>query len=179
MNFFQCFPCTVRQSSMERLRLVLFGPRTLGRTWGTRRECLTHRYSLTGRDSLTHRDSLTRQGSLTRENLWLSGVSVVDENSDPLAVVCTLPEDSLRKRRAEIHALLESRTALTRHPDGVEMEWRFSEETARSLLDFVLFERTCCKTFAYELSFSPPHSGVTLRLRASSEQVEALQALYC
>jgi len=103
----------------------------------------------------------------------------VEKQPDPLAVVCTLPEGALRQRRAEIHALLESRTALTRHPDGVEMEWAFSEETAHSLLDFVLFERTCCKTFTYELSFSPPHSSITLRLRASSEQVEALQALYC
>lgn len=105
--------------------------------------------------------------------------SVVDKNSDPLAFVCSLPEASLRQRRVEINALLESRTALTRHPDGVELEWMFSEETARTLLDFILFERTCCKTFTYELSFSPPHSSITLRLRASSQQVEALQALYC
>jgi hypothetical protein len=103
----------------------------------------------------------------------------MEKQPDPLAVVCTLPEGALRQRRAEIHALLESRTALTRHPDGVEMEWAFSKETAHSLLDFVLFERACCKTFTYELSFSPPHSSITLRLRTSSEQVEALQALYC
>ncbi len=103
----------------------------------------------------------------------------MEKQPDPLAFVCTLPEGALRQRRAEIHALLETRTALTRHPDGVEMEWTFSEETAHTLLDFVLFERTCCGTFTYELSLSPPHSSVTLRLRAPTDQVEALQALYC
>lgn len=107
------------------------------------------------------------------------GVSVVDKNSDPLAVACSLPEGALRQRRAEIQTLLESRAALTRHPDGVEQEWAFSEEIARSLLDFILFERRCCKTFTYVLSFPPPYNRVALRMRAPAEQVEALQALYC
>jgi hypothetical protein len=98
---------------------------------------------------------------------------------DSFAIVCTLPEEKRPQRRLEIQTLLESRSALTRHPDGVELEWVFSEQTAHSLLDFILFERTCCKTFTYELRFAPPHDRVTLRLRASSEQVEALQALYC
>ncbi len=98
---------------------------------------------------------------------------------DPLAIVCSLPEENQSQRRLEIKRLLESSTASTRHPDGVELEWAFSEQTARSLLDFILFERTCCKTFTYELRFSPPQDRVTLRLRASPEQVEALQAFYC
>ena len=43
----------------------------------------------------------------------------------------------------------QTRTALTHHPDGLELEWLFSEETARCLLDFILFERACCQTFTY------------------------------
>jgi hypothetical protein len=93
-------------------------------------------------------------------------------------IVCTLPEGALAQRRIEIHALFQSRTVLTHHPDGLELEWLFSEQTARCLLDFILFERACCKTFSYELSSSPPHDRITLRLRAPAEQVEALQALY-
>ena len=97
-----------------------------------------------------------------------------------MAIVCTLPEGALAQRRLEIQALLrETERPSVRHPDGVELQWLFSEETARSLLDFILFERVCCKTFTYELSSSPPHDRVTLRLRAPAEQVEALQALYC
>jgi hypothetical protein len=93
-------------------------------------------------------------------------------------IVCTLPEGALAQRRIEIHTLFETRTQITRHPDGLELEWLFSEETARGLLDFILFERTCCKTFTYELRCLPPHDRITLRLRAPAEQVEALQALY-
>jgi hypothetical protein len=101
------------------------------------------------------------------------------EKADPMALVCALPEGELAQRRVEIQTLLHKRTALTFHPDGVELEWGFSDEIARRLLDFILFERTCCKSFSYELSFAPPHNQVTLRMRASAEQVAALQALYC
>jgi hypothetical protein len=92
---------------------------------------------------------------------------------------CTLPEGELAQRRLEIQELFKSRTAVTRHPDGVELQWTFSEETARTLLEFVFFERVCCKTFTYELSFPPPHDRVALRMRAPAEQVETLQAFYC
>jgi hypothetical protein len=101
------------------------------------------------------------------------------EKADPMALVCALPEGDRAQRRIEVQSLLQSRTAFTRHPDGVELEWEFSEETARGLLDFILFERRCCETFTYELRFAPPHNRITLRMRASTGQVEALQALYC
>jgi hypothetical protein len=103
----------------------------------------------------------------------------MEEQSDPMALVCALAEGDRAQRRIEIQALLQNRTALTRHPDGVELEWGFSEETARGLLDFILFERRCCKTFTYELKCAPPHNRIILRMRAPAEQVEALQALYC
>jgi hypothetical protein len=92
---------------------------------------------------------------------------------------CILPEGGLAQRRLEIQELFKGRTAVTRHVDGVELQWTFSEETARTLLEFVFFERVCCKTFTYELSFPPPHDRVTLRMRAPIEQVETLQAFYC
>jgi hypothetical protein len=103
----------------------------------------------------------------------------MEKQTDPMGLVCALPEGDRAQRRSEIQILLQNRTALTRHADGVELEWGFSEETARGLLDFILFERRCCKTFTYELKFAPPHNQVTLRMRAPAEQVEALQALYC
>jgi hypothetical protein len=93
-------------------------------------------------------------------------------------IVCALPEGDLAQRRIEIHALFATRTQLTQHPDGLELEWLFSAEAARGLLDFILFERACCQTFTYELRSRPPHDRITLRLRAPAEQVEALQTLY-
>jgi hypothetical protein len=97
-----------------------------------------------------------------------------------MTIACKLPEGDLKQRRVEIQALLETRRGVTQHSDGIEMQFAFSEETARSLLDFVFFERGCCQSFQYELGFPPPHDVVTLRLRAPAEQVDALRALfYC
>jgi hypothetical protein len=96
-----------------------------------------------------------------------------------MALVCALPANDRAQRRIEIQTLLQNRTAFTRHPDGVELEWQFSEETARGLLEFIFFERNCCGAFTYELRFAPPQDRITLRLKAPAEQVEALQALYC
>jgi antitoxin component HigA of HigAB toxin-antitoxin module len=103
---------------------------------------------------------------------------ILENASSSPGLICTLSEGVLPQRRAEIRALLGSRTALTLHEDGVEMRFVFSEESARGLLDFVFFERLCCKTFSYELGFPPPHTAIHLRLRAPAEQVEALQAFY-
>jgi hypothetical protein len=103
----------------------------------------------------------------------------VTEKTDPLAMICTLPAGVRAERRIEIAAMLASRTGFTRHSDGVELQWVYSEETAHTLLEFVLFERQCCNRFSYELGFPPPHESITLRLRAAPEQVEALQAFYC
>ena len=93
-------------------------------------------------------------------------------------IVCTLPEGALAQRRIAIHSLFQNRTSLTHHPDGLELEWLFSEETARTLLEFVFFERVCCKAFTYELGFPPPHDLITLRMRAPADQVETLQSFY-
>src|ERR1700681_4840959 len=97
---------------------------------------------------------------------------------DPMRLVCTLPEGSRPERRIEIQTVFEGRTAFTVHPDGVELEFGASEEIARTLLQFIFFERSCCTSFTYELGFAPPHDTVTLRLRAPEKQVASLQALY-
>jgi hypothetical protein len=96
-----------------------------------------------------------------------------------MSMHCNLPEGALAQRRVEIQQLFKGHTGVARHPDGVELRWTFSEETARTLLEFVFFERVCCPTFTYELGFVPPQEHITLRVRAPAEQVEALQAFYC
>jgi hypothetical protein len=94
------------------------------------------------------------------------------------ALACSLPPNALPARRAEIQTLFKNRIGSTVQPDGVELTFAVSEEAIQTLLDFILFERRCCKTFTYELCFAPPHDAVTLRLTAPAEQVASLQALY-
>ena len=99
--------------------------------------------------------------------------------TDPLGIACGLPEQEFRARRAEMQSLLQKRLAYSPQNDGVLLEWAFSEETARTLLEFILFERVCCSGFRYELQFLPPHRSIGLLIGAPEEQVAALQAFYC
>jgi hypothetical protein len=107
-----------------------------------------------------------------------SGSFIMNENDDSMALICTLPEGLQAGRRNEIQRTFESHTDFRIAADGVEIDFAASENTARTLLDFILFERLCCKSFSYEFGFGPPHSRVTLRVRAVGEQVATLQALY-
>jgi hypothetical protein len=99
--------------------------------------------------------------------------------SDPLGLICHLPDWQRQQRRKEVQLLLQKRSVVNRLPHGVELEWPFSAETAQALLDFVLFEQVCCAGLCFELEFPPPHTSVRLRITAPAEQVEALQAFYC
>ena len=59
------------------------------------------------------------------------------------SVVCTLTEDELRKRRAELRSgLFASITAARETPDGVELT--FPAESADMVRAFVAAERECC-----------------------------------
>jgi hypothetical protein len=109
---------------------------------------------------------------------------VADERENPNtapdepALACALPHDVLAERRVAIEALLRARTAARLCPDGVELSFVFSEAIAQVLLEFIVYEQACCKSFTYLLCFAPPHNAVTLRLQAPEEQVKLLQDFY-
>ena len=127
----------------------------------------------TGKAGALH--GLKRRAKPFRCFLLMTGVTM----TDPLALICSLPDEDRRQRLLEVQSLLQKRSSSIRVPDGVVLEWPFSAETAQGLLDFVLFERGCCASFCYELQFPPPHTSVRLRITAPAAQVEALQAFYC
>ena len=102
----------------------------------------------------------------------------MSDSEEAMALVCTLPKGLQSERRIDIQRVFEGHRAFRAIAHGVEVDFGASEEIARTLLDFVLFERVCCNSFTYELRFETPHRVITLRLTAAEEQVAALQALY-
>jgi hypothetical protein len=102
-----------------------------------------------------------------------------DEEVDTaLDQVCSMPPLQGQERRERIHDLLARATAWASREDGVFLEFPGTEDTARTLLEFVLAERRCCAHFAYELGFAPDDQRVTLRLRASGAYVAPLKTIY-
>ena len=93
-------------------------------------------------------------------------------------MICTLPAPEFRQRRVEIQSYLDAAAAITRLPDGVELSFAPSPELAHSLIDFILFERACCRSLTYELRSEPDHSRLTLRLTAPAADVKSLHAMY-
>ncbi|HEY0780882.1 MAG TPA: hypothetical protein VGE98_00390 [Thermoanaerobaculia bacterium] len=93
----------------------------------------------------------------------------------PAALACRLPEGEAGRRRALVGALFEQALARRATDDGVELEYAGDDETARGLLDFVLFERRCCAEVAYHLSFAPDHSRVRLRLAGDGPLAAAVR----
>lgn len=81
-------------------------------------------------------------------------------------------------RLPEVKTLLGRATNRRPTDDGVIVEFPGDDTTARTVLDFVLAERRCCAQFTYEISFAPPHEGVSLRVRAEGLYLEALKALF-
>jgi hypothetical protein len=102
-----------------------------------------------------------------------------DEEVDTaLDQVCNILPLEGQERRERIRDLLARATAWASREDDVFLEFPGTEDTARTLLEFVLAERRCCTRFTYELGFAPDDQQVTLRLRASGAYLAPLQTIY-
>ena len=81
-------------------------------------------------------------------------------------------------RMPEVKTLLNRATGHRQLADGVVLEFRGDDVSARTVLEFALAERRCCPHFTYEVGLAGDRAHVTLTLRASAEYLEALKAMY-
>jgi hypothetical protein len=72
-------------------------------------------------------------------------------------------------RVTEVRKVMQHVTATRETDDGVVLEFRGDEKTARALLEYVFAEQQCCPHFTYEL---------TLALRAEGDYLAPLKAMY-
>lgn len=93
---------------------------------------------------------------------------MTNSHRDGLGLICKLPGQDLTERRKEIAALFATALDCREIEGGTELSFASSEDAARTLLDFILFERVCCPTLAYCLDFQPDHSTIRLRITGAS-----------
>jgi hypothetical protein len=93
------------------------------------------------------------------------------------ALMCTLPDGHAASRRKEVGRLVAKATHTKNVADGVELEYPGDDETARALLDFVMFERQCCAQLSFELRFVPEHTTTLLRITGAPDVVGAIREL--
>lgn len=103
------------------------------------------------------------------------------KTSRPLAdlpIACNLPEAELDSRKDEISEDIWSGVEERRElEDGYE--WRFpgTREWAEKLVQFISFERKCCRFLLFELVFEPDEGPIWLRLRGAEGVKQFIESI--
>lgn len=95
-----------------------------------------------------------------------------------LPIACSLTPDELGQRSAELESLFAHATDAREHSEGYSFAFPAEPSEARTLLDFVLFERACCPFFTFSLAFPSPHTTIWLTVRGAEETKSVLAATY-
>jgi len=102
--------------------------------------------------------------------------AVPSQRNSPIA--CTLSGPQQARRRQEVAT--EDFT-VARRPrelaDGYEFTFPGSAEWAARLTEFVLFERTCCPFFTFEIFFEPDAGPIVLKVRGPEGVKEFIEDL--
>lgn len=99
---------------------------------------------------------------------------------DLAALGCTLPPEGVDRRRVASAELFRQARSAEPIATGVRLAYAGADETARALLDFVLFERRCCGRLRYTLRFEPgpggAHDTIVLELEGNGPDAAAVRA---
>ena len=61
-----------------------------------------------------------------------------------VSIVCCLAEPERRRREQQVRAIFRSVEEAQELPDGYQLKFPGTDEWAKELVDFVVFERDCC-----------------------------------
>jgi len=84
---------------------------------------------------------------------------------EEIPLVCTLSAAERTQRAAVVSDLLGEAEQTSELSDGYAYRFPGSADWAARLLDYVVFERQCCRFFTFELAFEPNQGPIWLRLR--------------
>ena len=96
-----------------------------------------------------------------------------------IPIACALSDADLARRRAEIAAGVFAQVeAVEELPDGFAFRFATTNESARELLDFMLYERECCAFLNFELVFERGHGATWLRMRGGEDVKSFVRAAF-
>ncbi|GAC1385436.1 MAG: hypothetical protein NVS4B7_09000 [Ktedonobacteraceae bacterium] len=100
----------------------------------------------------------------------------IDQTSNDLPIVCSLAEQDLVKRRAELAVdIFKNVQQVQELADGYAFRYPGAVAWATKLTEFITFERACCPFFTFELIFEPEQGPIWLRLRGGEGVKEFIQ----
>jgi hypothetical protein len=87
-------------------------------------------------------------------------------NENAIPIVCSLSEQDKIKRGEELDGgIYKNIQQVQELPDGYAFRYPGDSEWAIKLMEFIVFERACCRFFTFELTFEPNQGPIWLRLR--------------
>jgi hypothetical protein len=96
-------------------------------------------------------DKAARQAARGRDQVFYDH----KPRGDALPIVCTLSNEERAQRADEVTDLLGDALEVRDLQNGFAFRFPGSEDWAVRLLDYIVFERRCCRFFTFELVFEP------------------------
>ena len=97
----------------------------------------------------------------------LLGAARADEDRQTSPIACSLSPDDRTNRDGQIDQLFTQSAETRELADGYA--FRFPQDSALKLFQFVEGERQCCQFLTFELIFEPNAGPIWLRVRGSEE----------
>ena len=99
--------------------------------------------------------------------------------SENIPIACSLSPEQLAQRRERIIKELFQKT-LERHElqHGFEFVFPSSEAVLAEVVEFVSFERKCCRFLSFELALEPEEGPIHLRLLGRQGAKEAIRQIF-
>ena len=93
--------------------------------------------------------------------------------TDEVPLACTLTESEQVTRNEEVNELFKDVQQVKELADGYAFRFPGSDSCAKTLVQFITFERRCCPFFRFALVFEPEQGPIWLHLRGP-EGVKAI-----
>lgn len=105
-------------------------------------------------------------------------MSTINKNN-PAPLVCTLAAGELANRREEImQKLLKQATDVREIDQGFEFIFLGEEALVSDLMEFIRFERNCCRFLSFDLAFEPEQGPVRLRILGTPDAKPIIRDLF-
>lgn len=99
-----------------------------------------------------------------------------EQVANELPIACSLPEQELARRREELAGdIFKNIQQVQELVDGYALRFPGDKDWATKLLDFIMFERECCRFFTFELVFEANQGPTWLRLRGGEGVKELIK----
>jgi hypothetical protein len=84
--------------------------------------------------------------------------------TEDIPLACTLTESEQKTRNTELNNLFKHIQQVNELADGYALRFPGDDTWAKTLVQFITYERACCPFFTFALTFEPQQGSIWLQL---------------